>query len=56
MDYMTLNESSEKLNISPRMINYYCSAGCISLCRKRYKLRNSTCSSHKNERMTENDI
>lgn len=38
MDYMTLNESSEKLNISPRMINYYCSAGCISLCRKKIQI------------------
>ena len=25
MDYMTLKEASEKWNISPRMINYYCS-------------------------------
>ncbi len=30
MDYMTLKEASEKWNISPRMINYYCSAGRIS--------------------------
>lgn len=29
MDYMTLKEASEKWNISPRMINYYCSAGRI---------------------------
>lgn len=30
MDYMTLKEASEKWNISPRMINYYCSASRIS--------------------------
>lgn len=30
MNYMTLKEASEKWNISPRMINYYCSAGRIS--------------------------
>ncbi len=29
MDYMTLKEASEKWNISPRMINYYCSGGRI---------------------------
>lgn len=29
MDYMTLKEASEKWNISPRMINYYCSEGRI---------------------------
>ena len=29
MDYMTLKETSEKWNISPRMINYYCSEGRI---------------------------
>ena len=29
MDYMTLKEASEKWRISPRMINYYCTAGRI---------------------------
>lgn len=29
MDYMTLMEPCEKWNISPRRINYYCSAGRI---------------------------
>ena len=29
MDYMTLMEACEKWNISPRRINYYCSAGRI---------------------------
>lgn len=29
MDYMTLKEASGKWNISPRMINYYCSEGRI---------------------------
>lgn len=29
MDYMTLKQASEKWSISPRMINHYCSAGCI---------------------------
>lgn len=29
MDYMTLKEAGEKWNISPRMINYYCSEGRI---------------------------
>lgn len=29
MDYMTLKQVSEKWGISPRMINYYCSAGRI---------------------------
>lgn len=29
MDYMTLKQTSEKWGISPRMINYYCSAGRI---------------------------
>ena len=29
MDYMTLKQASEKWGISPRMINYYCSAGRI---------------------------
>lgn len=29
MDYMTLKEASEKWGISPRQINYYCSAGRI---------------------------
>lgn len=27
MDYMTLKQAGEKWGISPRMINYYCSAG-----------------------------
>ena len=27
MNYMTLKEASEKWGVSPRMINYYCSAG-----------------------------
>lgn len=30
MDYMTLKQTSEKWGISPRMINYYCSAGRIA--------------------------
>ena len=30
MDYMTLKQASEKWSISPRMINYYCSAGRIT--------------------------
>lgn len=30
MDYMTLKEAREKWSISPRMINYYCSASRIS--------------------------
>ena len=30
MDYMTLKQASEKWGISPRMINYYCSAGRIA--------------------------
>lgn len=30
MDYMTLKEASEKWGISPRMINYYCTAGRIT--------------------------
>lgn len=29
MDYMTLREAGKKWNISPRQINYYCSAGRI---------------------------
>lgn len=29
MDYMTLKEASEKWGISPRQINYLCSAGRI---------------------------
>lgn len=29
MNYMTLKQASEKWNISPRMINYYCSEGRI---------------------------
>lgn len=29
MDYMTLKEANKEWGISPRMINYYCSAGCI---------------------------
>ena len=29
MDYMTLKQASEKWDISPRMINYYCSEGRI---------------------------
>ena len=29
MDYMTLKDASVKWGISPRMINYYCSAGRI---------------------------
>ncbi len=29
MDYMTLKEAGKKWNISPRQINYYCSAGRI---------------------------
>lgn len=30
MDYMTLKEAGEKWGVSPRMINYYCSAGRIA--------------------------
>lgn len=30
MDYMTLKEASEKWGVSPRRINYYCTAGRIS--------------------------
>lgn len=29
MDYMTLKEASEKWEVTPRRINYYCSAGRI---------------------------
>lgn len=29
MDYMMLKQAGEKWGISPRMINYYCSAGRI---------------------------
>ena len=29
MEYMTLKEASQIWKISPRMINYYCSAGRI---------------------------
>lgn len=29
MDYMTLIEASEKWGVSPRRINYYCTAGQI---------------------------
>lgn len=29
MNYITLKQASEKWNISPRMINYYCSEGRI---------------------------
>lgn len=29
MDYMTLKEASEKWGVSPRWINYYCTAGRI---------------------------
>ncbi|MFQ8636821.1 MAG: helix-turn-helix domain-containing protein [Acutalibacteraceae bacterium] len=29
MNYMTLKEASEKWGVSPRRINYYCSAGRI---------------------------
>ena len=31
MDYMTLKEASEKWGVTPRWINYYCSAGRLSL-------------------------
>lgn len=30
MDYMMLKQAGEKWGISPRMINYYCSAGRIA--------------------------
>ncbi len=30
MEYITLKQASEKWGISPRMINYYCSAGRIA--------------------------
>ena len=29
MNYMTLKEASEKWGVTPRRINYYCSAGRI---------------------------
>lgn len=29
MDYMTLKEASEKWGVTPRRVNYYCSAGRI---------------------------
>lgn len=29
MDYMTLKEASEKWGVTPRWINYYCTAGRI---------------------------
>ncbi len=34
MDYMTLKQAGEKWGISPRMINYYCSAGRIAWAEK----------------------
>ena len=34
MDYMTLKQAGEKWGISPRMINYYCSAGRIEAAEK----------------------
>ncbi len=30
MDYMTLKEASEKWGVTPRRINYYCTAGRIA--------------------------
>lgn len=30
MDYMTLKDASQKWGVTPRWINYYCSAGRIS--------------------------
>lgn len=35
MDYMTLKEASRLWRISPRMLNYYCSAGRIKGAEKR---------------------
>ena len=29
MDYMTLKETAEKWNVTPRQVNYLCSAGRI---------------------------
>ena len=29
MDYMTLKEAGEKWGVTPRRINYYCSAGRV---------------------------
>ena len=29
MDYMTLKEASEKWDVTPRRVNYYCTAGRI---------------------------
>ncbi len=29
MDYMTLKEASEKWNVTPRRVNYYCTDGRI---------------------------
>lgn len=29
MDYMTLKEASQKWNVTPRQVNYYCVAGRI---------------------------
>ena len=34
MDYMTLKEASKIWGVTPRLINYYCSAGAHSRCRK----------------------
>ncbi len=31
MDYMTLKDASEKWGVTPRRINYYCSAGRIPI-------------------------
>lgn len=42
MDYMTLKEASGKWNISPRMINYYCSEGRIPGAEKKGTVYNKT--------------
>ena len=71
MDYMTLKEASEKWNISPRMINYYCSDGRISGAEKKGTIwlipkdaekpmdgrrRGARIDSRETERMRNNDI
>ena len=38
MEYMTLKEASEKWGVSPRRINYYCSAGRITGAEKKGKV------------------
>ena len=47
MEYMTLKEASNIWGISPRMINYYCSAGRIP---RRRKMGNVFANSQKYEK------